>query len=388
MGGVTPRPVSSVARLVEDNAQDFLRAVKAQLLQLAPQSRGHFPTDDDLTHISIAETLSALLDGTGKEGEVDEGTLAFFQEAALDARRFGITPDMLKALGEAVRTELLELCSDLPFENVLFAERAIAATSAASIQAVREAEEADIPASFRAEVVEVEKRSRRFTVVRLQAEQQLPYSPGQYLAATADFLPNTWRYVCPSIPSNEWGQVEFHIQSDADETTGLLATSRPGDKWTLGPGRGDFGKGKTDSGKDLLFISHGTGLAPLRAYVFELMNQAAPPRLHFFVGADFPGELYELMGLWNFAAASPWLSVVPVSTHEHDDWWVQATEASQPPRGLHLHQTGPMAKIVTQAGAWADREVLIAGPESWARDVRRAMIRRGTPAAQIETLGF
>lgn len=385
---MTPRSVSSVARLVEDNAQDFLRAVEAQLLTLAPQARGHFPTPDDHTHISIAEMLSALLDGTGEEGKVDDKTLEFFKETALDARRFGLTPEILASLGEAVRSELLSLCADLPFENVLFAERAISATTSASIEAVREADESNIPASFSAEVVEVEKRSRRFTVVRLQAEQKLPYLPGQFVAATANFLPNTWRYLCPSIPSNEWGQVEFHIQSDADDITGLLATTRPGDKWELGPGRGDFGQGKINSGNDLLFIAHGTGLAPLRAYMFDLMNQAAPPRLHFFVGADYPGELYELTGMWNFAAASPWLSVVPVSTNDHDEWWVQATEASQPPRGLHLHQTGSMAKIVTQAGAWADREVLIAGPESWARDVRRAMIRRGTPAGQIEVLGF
>lgn len=388
IGSVTPRPVSSVARLVEDNAQDFLRAVQAKLLTLAPQARGHFPTADDATHISIAEMVSALLEGTGEEGKVDDKTLEFFKEAALDARRFGLTPEMHSALGEAVRSELLSLCEDLPFENVLFAERAIAATTAVSVEAVREADEAHIPASYQAEIVEVEKRSRRFTVVRMQAETQLPYLPGQYLAATADFLPNTWRYLCPSIPTNEWGQVEFHIQSDADDIAGLLATTRPGDKWRLGPGRGDFGQSKISSGNDLLFIAYGTGLAPLRAYMFELMNQAAPPRLHFFVGADYPGELYELTGMWNFAAASPWLSVVPVSTHDKDAWWVQATEASQPPRGLHLHQTGSMAKIVTEAGAWADRDVLIAGPESWARDVRRAMIRRGTPAQQIEILGF
>ena len=88
------------------------------------------------------------------------------------------------------------------------------------------------------------------------------------------------------------------------------------------------------------------------------------------------------------AAASPWLSVVPVTTHEKDEWWVQSTEASKPPRGLHLQQVGSMAKIVTDVGAWADRNVLIAGPEQWARDIKRAMIRRGTPAGQIEILGF
>ncbi|ALC06849.1 hypothetical protein CDES_12525 [Corynebacterium deserti GIMN1.010] len=384
---MTSRPLSSVARLVEDNAQDFLRAVSERVLSLAPEIRGHVPTADDLTHISLPELLSALLEGTGDEGKVSEETLEFFRETAVDSRRFGITPNILTALDEAIRIELRALCEDLPFETVLFAERAVHSTSLAGIRAIHDIDEQGTPAFLTAEVVEVEKRSRRFSVVRLQAESQLPYRSGQYVPVTTSFLPNTWRYACPSIPTNEWGQVEFHIQSDLDDIAGLLAKSRPGDTWSIGPGVGDFGEGAIESRNDLLFISHGTGLAPLRSFMFELMNQAAPPRLHFFVGADYPGELYELMGMWNFAAASPWLSVVPVSEHDEDAWWVQATEASKPPRGLHLHQVGSMADIVTQAGAWADRTVLIAGPEAWAKNVRRAMIRRGTPAAQIEMLG-
>lgn len=122
--------------------------------------------------------------------------------------------------------------------------------------------------------------------------------------------------------------------------------------------------------------------------MFELMTRTHPPRLHFFVGAEYPGELYELMGLWNFAATCPWLSVVPVTTNAEDAWWVQATEASQPPRGLHLTQVGQMAEIVTSVGSWADRDVLIAGPEQMARDIRRALIRRGTPRDRIEHLEF
>lgn len=385
---MTSRPLSPVARLVEDHAQDFLRAVSARLVDLAPDSRGHFPTPDDRTHISIVELLSSLLDGTGEEGKVDEETLEFFQHAAIDARRFGLTSDMLQALDEAIQIELRRLCEDLPFESVLYAERAVHAAATAGIEGVRQAEERGIPAFIQAEVAEVEKRSRRFSVVRLLAERELPYLPGQYVPVTTNFLPNTWRYACPSIPSNEWGQVEFHIQSDRDDIASLLASSRPGDTWSIGTGQGDFGQESVQSGRDLLFISHGIGLAPLRAHMIDLINQAEPPRLHFFVGADYPGELYELTGMWNFAASSPRLSVVPVSVHEKDEWWVQATEASKPPRGLHLHQTGSMAKIVTDAGAWADRDVLIAGPEVWARDLRRAMIRRGTPAAQIEILGL
>lgn len=385
---VTPRPLKAVVDLIEDNASTFLDAIAQRLLSLEPGARGQWPSPDDQTHVSLAELLTSLLDGTGPEGKVEQETLDYFKALAVDYRRFGVSPKSLLALGEAIRIELRILCADLPFEMVLFAERAVSATALAMSASAQKAEDEGVLPFISAQVVEVEKRSRRFSVVRLQAEQPLPYQAGQFVPVSTDYLPNTWRYFCPSIPTNEWGQVEFHIQSDVDDISRLLATTHPGDKWIIGPGQGDFGQVKMCEPNDLLFIAHGTGLAPLRAYMFELLNQATPPRLHFFVGADYPGELYDLIGMWNFAAASPWLSVVPVTTHEKDEWWVQSTEASKPPRGLHLQQVGSMAKIVTDVGAWADRNVLIAGPEQWARDIKRAMIRRGTPAGQIEILGF
>lgn len=411
------RPVVS---LIEDNPGGFLNSLMSTLSSIDPLAASHIPHVDDTTHVSFTELLAAMLDGVGDEGAVDPATLEFFRGIACDYRRFGFTPASYSALGTATSLALRELCRDLPFETELFAERAVSATMKCMAEAAQEDIDAGIPASIGATVVEVEKRSRRFFVVRLEADSELSYFPGQHVPVTTDYLSNTWRYLCPAIPANQWGQVEFHIQVDDDNPLRLLANSRPGDRWSIGAGRGDFGQllrgqaasttttpllddahppapvgtsgesaeAPAERPNDLLFIAYGTGLAPLRAMMFELMNQTNPPRLHFFVGAEYPGELYELMGLWNFAAACPWLSVVPVTTNAQDAWWVQATEASRPPRGLHLTQVGQMADIITSVGAWADRDVLIAGPEQMTRDTRRALIRRGTPRDRIDCLPY
>ena len=408
MENVTPRPMRPVTSLIEDNPDVFLRTLITRLFSLDPLASAYIPHADDKTHISMAESLAALLDGVGPEGTVGADTLEYFRALARDYRRFGFAPTSFTTFGKATNLTLREVCQDLPFETELFAERAVTAVTREMARAAQESIDAGEPASIPATVVEVEKRSRRFFVVRLQAEAELDYCPGQYVPVTTDYLQNAWRFLCPSIPTNQWGQVEFHIQvNDEDNALRLLANSRPGDVWSIGTGQGEFGQrlfGRPTSTElvqptpsadppaekpnDLLFIAYGTGLAPLRAMMFELMSQTNPPRLHFFVGAEYPGELYELMGLWNFAAACPWLSVVPVTTNEEDAWWVQGTEASKPPRGLHLTQVGMMAEIVTSVGAWADRDVLIAGPEQMARDIRRALIRRGTPRDRIEHLPF
>ncbi|WP_225213586.1 2-polyprenylphenol hydroxylase [Corynebacterium gallinarum] len=420
MDNVTPRPMRPVTSLIEDNPDVFLATVMSRLSTLDPLAYTCIPHVDDQTHISITELLAAMLDGVGDEGAVDPGTVEYFRDLARDYRRFGFTPQTFTTLGESLRLALREVGEDLPFETELFAERAITATTSEMAAAAQESIDAGIPAATDATVVQVERRSRRFIVVRLEADGPLSYFPGQYLPVTAGYLQNSWRFLCPSIPANEWGQVEFHIQTGDDEALRLLAGSQPGDRWSIGLGQGEFGQrlfgagsalvdaspgavtgdgepgddgdhgdgGGVDKQDDLLFIAYGTGLAPLRAMMFELMTRTYPPRLHFFVGAEYPGELYELMGLWNFAATCPWLSVVPVTTNAEDAWWVQATEASQPPRGLHLTQVGQMAEIVTSVGSWADRDVLIAGPEQMARDIRRALIRRGTPRDRIEHLEF
>lgn len=401
------RPVVS---LLEENPGRFFTVLMTRLSTTDPHIIPHLPHADDKTHVSYTELLAAMLEGVGDQGTVDTATLEYFRVLGRDYRRFGFTPESFTALGKATALSLRELCQDLPFETELFAERAVATTTKEMAHSAQESIAAGEPASIGATVVEVEKRSRRFFVIRLQADGELSYFPGQYVPVTANYLSNAWRFLCPSIPSNQWGQVEFHIQVDDDDPLRLLANSRPGDRWSIGTGRGEFGQRLFGDGRqapevaaadqsvspeppaekqnDLLFIAYGTGLAPLRAMMFELMNQTNPPRLHFFIGAEYPGELYELMGLWNFAAACPWLSVVPVTTNSEDAWWVQGTEASRPPRGLHLTQVGMMADIVTSVGAWADRDVLIAGPEQMARDIRRALIRRGTPREAIEHLPF
>ena len=109
-----------------------------------------------------------------------------------------------------------------------------------------------------------------------------------------------------------------------------------------------------------------------------------PPRTHLFFGADYPGELYELLGLWNFAASAPWLSVTPVTTYTENEWWVGATEHSVAPRGLHLPQYGSLSSIVSSYGSWEDRDVLIAGPNEVVRDVVNTLLASGTPASHIQ----
>ncbi|MDO4911208.1 MAG: hypothetical protein Q3972_05645 [Corynebacterium sp.] len=283
------------------------------------------------------------------------------------------------ALNEVLR----ELGKDLLFSDVFAAERAI-------LSAARTMDEAmvhgvvDNAESFqwRARVVDVAKPCRRVSVVRLLAEQPIPYTAGQFLPYTRahefDGSPQgDWRFISAAIPPNDSGQLEFHLWHDLDD----MDRPHVGDRWILGPGMGNL---YCSGDRDILMIAADTGVAAAQAMILALSHFAHPPRVHLFYSATYPGELYDLRTLWHIAATSPWLSVTPVSTEKEDPWWVSATAASQPPRGLHLHQYGKVEDVVSSYGTWDDRDILIFGQNDRIEEIRATLIANGTPDELIQ----
>jgi NAD(P)H-flavin reductase len=106
--------------------------------------------------------------------------------------------------------------------------------------------------------------------------------------------------------------------------------------------------------------------------------------VHLFFGARFPCELYDLRTLWQIAAHNPWLSVTPVSEFSTDPPWAADYPDVQPPRGLHVRQTGVLADVVTRYGNWGDRQILICGGPDMVEATKAALINKGAPAQRIQ----
>lgn len=269
---------------------------------------------------------------------------------------------------ERISAAIRDFCQDLPFSEVLEAERHVRSAAKAIEHATPE------PLTS-ARVLHVERRARRVNVVRLIADRPLQYSSGQYVPITDHF--GSRRYLFPAIPANEAGQVEFHIFGET--------TARLGDRWLIGEGRGGF---RFDPERDNLLIAHSTGLAALRPILLELFSQPDPRRTHLAFAAEYPGELYELASLWQIASAAPWLIVMPIVSNTADDWWVGATHHAQPPRGLHLPQQGQAGEVLAGYGSWGDRNILIAGPGDQVEQSRTSLIAAGAPAEHISSQDF
>ena len=68
----------------------------------------------------------------------------------------------------------------------------------------------------------------------------------------------------------------------------------------------------TGSGRDILCVAGGTGLAPIKAILEHVIASGQRPNIHLLYGARHAHELYDLTDLVRMESAFPWLRVLPV----------------------------------------------------------------------------
>ncbi|MBF6247061.1 flavoprotein, partial [Nocardia elegans] len=198
-------------------------------------------------------------------------------------------------------------------------------------------------------------------IVRLQSDTPVPYQAGQYVPVAVPQRPKMWRYFSPAIPSNPYGEIEFHVRKVRGGwvSPAIVNETQVGDRWLIGGPLGGLHVDR-NSGKDVLMIGAGTGIAPLRAQLIEMSQRGVNPRVHFFIGGRYPCDLYDVENMWQLSQSNPWLTIVPVCEQKTNPWWYPhpATDA---PYGMHRTLIGNLGAVVASFGAWEDRQIQIAG---------------------------
>src|SRR5690606_6818591 len=122
-----------------------------------------------------------------------------------------------------------------------------------------------------------------------------------------------------------------------------------------------------ESGRDVLMIAGGAGLAPLRALLDELARWGKNPNVTLFFGGRTVDDLYVLDDLHRLASSNPWLRIVPVVEHGE----VAGAEK------------GTLAEAVTRRGAWPNHDILVSGSPQMIRTTVSRMLVAGTSLDQI-----
>ncbi|MFF2085344.1 FAD-binding oxidoreductase [Nocardia sp. NPDC058176] len=353
-------------------SERLISAFYGHLFAQDPSLRELFPPAMDMQPKRLTTALQFVLDNL----EDFERAQKFLEQLARDHRKYGVEADHYDLAGRALLAALRTYHGNRWTRELDEGWRDITILVSASM-AIGANEDKSQP-YWDATVVGHRRVLDDLAIVRLQADGPIPFKAGQYVPIAIPQRPNMWRYLSPAIPANPYGEVEFHVRriSGGWVSPAIVNDTKVGDRWKIA---GPLGGLQVDreSGRDVLMIGSGTGIAPLRAQLIEMSQRGINPRVHFFVGGHYPGDLYDVNNMWQLSQSNPWLTVVPVCEQHTDPWWYPQTPPD--PHGMHRRLVGNLGAVVTSFGAWSDRQIQISGSPRMIADTRRALLRAGTP---------
>jgi NAD(P)H-flavin reductase/hemoglobin-like flavoprotein len=349
--------------VVEPQADQVCEAFYATLFSIAPEIRELFPLNMQVQRSRFLRALVHIVQMIDRGDEL----VPFLRQLGRDHRKFGVVSHHYEPFGMALLASIKKFAGGAWTVEV---EHAWAEAYTIVARAMLEAAAADDgPAWWSATLVSHERRARDLAVVRLQPDHPVPYLPGQYVSVEVPQRPRMWRYLSPANAPHADGMLEFHVRAVQGGwvSRAVVAEAQRGDVWRIGPAMGRMRVDRT-AGRDVVLVAGGTGLAPMRAIVEDLAQWGENPRVHLFYGGRVRADLYDLAYVLSLAASNPWLTVVPV------------VESDADPATM---QQGTLADVVTRYGAWADRDVLVAGSPSMIRSTVSRMLVAGTPLDRI-----
>jgi NAD(P)H-flavin reductase/hemoglobin-like flavoprotein len=366
-----PPAVTAMVRLIRDawtKAEPFTPEISqffyGMLFTLAPATRDFFPINMEVQRGRLVRALVHIVQMVDRPDDL----VPFLRQLGRDHRKFGVIPRHYEAVGTAL---LAALKNQLGPDWTPEVERAWAEAFTIVARAMQEAAATDTnPASWSATVIEHRRLTWDLALVRVQPDQPVPYLPGQYMSVEVPQRPRLWRYLSPANAPREDGGMEFHVRAvdGGWVSRAIVSHTQIGDVWRFGPPLGRLAVDR-DSGRDVLMIAGGTGIAPLSSILDYLAQWGENPAVQVFYGAPSREDLYDLEQLRALAATNPWLTIVPV------------VERGQPTAGFEL---GTLPEAVTRHGAWPKHDVLVSGSPSMIRATVSRMLVAGSALDQIK----
>ncbi|MDN5750044.1 MAG: FAD-binding oxidoreductase [Pseudonocardia sp.] len=355
--------VRSSYALVEPQSEDLSRHFYTRLFSRAPETRELFPVNMEVQRSRLLRALVYVAQMVDRPDEL----VPFLEQLGRDHRKFGVLARHYDAVGYALIGAIRDFSGDAWTPEV---DRAWTESYRAVAKAMFTAAQAEHgPASWLGRVVGHRRVGWDLAVITVQTSEPIPYRAGQYLSVETPQRPRLWRYLSPANAPRPDGVIEFHVRAvdSGWVSRALVAHSRVGDTWRIGPPMGRMGVDPA-SRRELLMVAGGTGTAPVKALIEDLAAQPRQPRTQVFVGGRTWEDLYDFGALRKLSYSNTWLDVIPVVENDAEDSGAE---------------TGTLADVVTRYGAWADHDVLVCGSPAMIRATVSRMLVAGTQLDRI-----
>jgi NAD(P)H-flavin reductase/hemoglobin-like flavoprotein len=346
---------------LEAHAQNAMEYFYAHLFVQHPEMRTMFP----LTMSEHRERVFAALARLVWSMDAPAAVSAYLGQLGVEHRKFGVKAKHYTAFFDALLATVQHFSGPAWTERTRQAVTMAAEHTAAAMLRAADLDAQRQPAWWVGEIVRHELRSANLAVLRIRPDQPLRYRAGQYLSVQVARWPRVWRnYSIANAPRPD-GLLDLHVRAVTGGmvSKALVQHCQPGDTVLLGPARGDM-TAPADQERDLVCIAGGTGLAPVKAIIEEVIAAAGGPGrrpgICLFVGAQHAGELYDMPALRAMESDYPPLTVVPV---------VSADPGFAGVRGM-------LPAVVRQRASCAGREIYVCGPDAMVRETKRLLARR------------
>jgi len=334
------------------------------LFRIAPETRDLFPVTMELQRTRLLRALVHVVQMVDRPDELS----IFLRQLGRDHRKFGVIGEHYDKVGEALLGAIREIAGPSVWTPEV--EDAWQGAYDLVAQIMREAADAERgPAVWMGRVMEHRRISQDLAVVRVQTSQPVPYVAGQYVSVETPQRPRMWRSMSPANAPGPDCVLEFHVRTVPGGwvSRAIVSHARVGDVWRIGPPMGQMTLDPR-SKSDLLMVAGGTGLAPARSIIEQLILEGTDRKVALFVGGRTWADLYDIEALRRSAQENPWLSVIPVVEDDGRQ---------------HGAETGTVGEVVARYGAWADREITISGSPPMVRATVNALLDAGTPFLNI-----
>jgi NAD(P)H-flavin reductase/hemoglobin-like flavoprotein len=314
-GDLEPRLVKeSFARLISQGPA-AMQYFYARLFAANPDCRALFPTSMTAQRERMFAALARLVWSLDNQ----PGSTEILGELGRVHRRFGVTQAHYKPFFAALRDTAQHFIGPAWTTETASAWQVALDYISGAMRAAAD-EDAKMSPPWRiGEIVSHELRAPGVAVIRLRPRDPLPYQAGQYVPVQVTRWPRAWRTYSIANAPRPGGLIELHVRAvpGGEVSNTLVYHSVVGDCVLLGAASGTMTL--TDSGRDLLCVAGGTGLAPLKAIVELALAEQSDHhsrKITLFFGAREQFDLYDLEDLQLLESACPALRVFPVLSEE------------------------------------------------------------------------
>jgi NAD(P)H-flavin reductase/hemoglobin-like flavoprotein len=354
--------------LVEERQDRMAQHFYARLFLTNPQLRDLFPIHMDVQRGRLLGAIVAAIQGFDHPEEID----GYLRALGRDHRKFHVTAEHFTqvkvALIDAIRTTAGEQWNSVYEQAWNDAYDHIAAKMLAGA-----ADDHDNPPYWHAEVISHERRGSDIAVFTCRPLQPLRFRAGQYVSLECTYQPRLWRAYSIANAPREDGTLDFHVRASGGGwvSSALVRRLKAGDMLRLAAPMGSMTL-DPQSRRDVVFVTGGTGLAPVKALLDELTRYNRTRWIHLFRGERQSDDFYDKEHLDQIAERYPWLTIVRAVSDDPD----------------YPGERGAIPDVVSRHGPWRDHDFYVAGSAPMVNATLRRLTEMQIPSTRIKYDAF